>query len=177
MSRIKAERCGVCGLRLLDRDSLLSGTGYHVGLCITARSAIVSYVAGWWSSGRAGDAFGLMDQAHAEVLGLTNKQAWGDLCSPEQRHPRGVLVMSECSEYLVKVVRAVGFKPDDDGPHQVLCAVADMVERLGADVEYSDVTDALRSLTGRDMDDADASFLRQASVGVWIENAPDQREW
>ena len=73
--------------------------------------------------------------------------------------------MSECAEYLVKVVRAVGFNPDDDGPHAVLCAVADMVERLGADVEYSDVTAALRTLTGRDMDDADATFLRQASAG------------
>ncbi len=85
--------------------------------------------------------------------------------------------MSECAEYLVKVVRAVGFNPDDDGPHHVLCAVADMLERLGTDVEYSDVTAALRTLTGRDMDDADAQFLRQASESVWIENAPDTREW
>lgn len=77
--RVKAQRCILCGYRLLDRESLMRGDGLHDGFCARVRNAIVFYVAAWPSGKRFDDAAWLSDQAHAEAARLAPQQKWENL--------------------------------------------------------------------------------------------------
>jgi hypothetical protein len=71
------------------------------------------------------------------------------------------------AEYLSRVTQSVGFGEDDYRPHETLAAVADMVEGLGAPLQFSDVVGALRIILGQDPDDDDIEALAREGFGLW----------
>lgn len=74
------------------------------------------------------------------------------------------------SEWLARIAKAVEFSHDDNHPHEVVAAVADMVEGLGADIRLADVVSALALvLDCAVLDPEDVVVLLDAGCGVWTE--------
>lgn len=81
--------------------------------------------------------------------------------------------VSEQACWLVGIVNAVGYSKDDFNAHMTLAHVADLVELLGAELEFKYVWEALGKLVVGPLDDADHTELLRFSCGsCWAEAPP-----